>query len=141
MGDGIVRRGLDIAIAGAGPLIGPALAGHDLLGQAKTGTGKTAAFGIPILNNADPDGGPQALILAPTRELAVQIVNELNRLGKHTPIRAVPIVGGERFKGQLERNGKRQVASGFLRPRACGADGWRGVLCNGQRRGKQQGLD
>lgn len=82
-------------------LIGPILLGHDVLGQAKTGTGKTAAFALPILSAADPDGGPQALILAPTRELANQIVHEFGKLGKHTPIRAVSIVGGESFGQQL----------------------------------------
>ncbi len=75
-------------------LIQPMLADKDLLGQAKTGTGKTAAFALPILNNADKDTGAQALVLAPTRELAIQIVHEINELGKHTPIKATPVTGG-----------------------------------------------
>ena len=82
-------------------LIGPAMSGRDIIGQAKTGTGKTAAFGIPIIQMADPNVGGQALILAPTRELAMQIVNEINRLAQFTAIRAISIVGGESFKDQL----------------------------------------
>ena len=82
-------------------LIPVALAGRDALGQAKTGTGKTAAFGLPILTQADPGTKMQALILAPTRELANQIVVEINELGRRTPIRAVSIVGGEAYQDQL----------------------------------------
>jgi ATP-dependent RNA helicase DeaD len=82
-------------------LIPAALSGQDVLGQAKTGTGKTAAFGLPILQQADPQGGAQALILAPTRELAVQITHEINDLGKFTAIKAVPIIGGESFQQQI----------------------------------------
>ena len=77
-------------------------AGKDVLGQAKTGTGKTAAFGLPILQQADPNVRMQALILAPTRELASQIVVEINELGRHTPIKAVSIVGGEAYQDQLK---------------------------------------
>jgi ATP-dependent RNA helicase DeaD len=82
-------------------LIPPVLAGKDVLGQAKTGTGKTAAFGLPILTQATPDGGTQALILAPTRELASQIVHEINDLGQFTQIKAVAVVGGESFRNQI----------------------------------------
>src|SRR5262249_22092203 len=58
-----------------------ALAGHDILGQAKTGTGKTAAFAIPLLEMLEERlQGPQALILAPTRELTQQIVVEIQKL-------------------------------------------------------------
>ncbi|MHC4995754.1 MAG: DEAD/DEAH box helicase [Planctomycetota bacterium] len=83
-------------------LIPPILEGHDVLGQAKTGSGKTAAFGLPILQMIDPKVPAQALCLAPTRELAVQIVKELNGLGKATGIKAVAIVGGESYKPQLK---------------------------------------
>jgi ATP-dependent RNA helicase DeaD len=82
-------------------LIPPALTGRDLLGQAKTGTGKTASFSLPIIHAADPAVGSQALILAPTRELAIQIVAEIAKLAKHTPIRAVSVVGGESYKDQV----------------------------------------
>jgi ATP-dependent RNA helicase DeaD len=81
-------------------LIPPALEGRDVIGQAKTGTGKTAAFGLPILHRADKDVPMQALILTPTRELAVQVADELDTLGRHTPIRSVCIIGGESMRAQ-----------------------------------------
>jgi ATP-dependent RNA helicase DeaD len=83
-------------------LIPKALTGVDLLGQARTGTGKTAAFGIPILQMAEKGVAVQALIMVPTRELAVQVVEELRRLAKHTPIRAVSVVGGQRITAQVK---------------------------------------
>ncbi len=81
-------------------LIPIALTGVDAIGQARTGTGKTAAFGLPILHNADPDVPMQALILVPTRELAAQVSAELDQLGKFTPIRSVCIIGGESIASQ-----------------------------------------
>ncbi len=98
---GIRQAGFDHPTHIQAQLIPLMLAGGDVLGQAKTGTGKTAAFGLPILNHAEEDGGAQALILAPTRELAVQIVRELNELGKFTPIRSAGVIGGEGFKKQI----------------------------------------
>ena len=58
------------------------LDGNDVIGQAHTGTGKTAAFGIPMLEHIKNGGGIQGLIIAPTRELAIQITNELKNVGK-----------------------------------------------------------
>lgn len=81
-------------------LIPLVLAGKDVMGQAKTGTGKTAAFGLPILHLADPEISQQALILVPTRELAAQVASELDALGKHTPIRTTTIIGGESMRHQ-----------------------------------------
>src|SRR4030095_1438769 len=81
-------------------LIPKALAGVDLLGQARTGTGKTAAFAIPILQRCDRDGATQAIILVPTRELAVQVDAEIKRIGKFTPIRSVPVYGGQKISAQ-----------------------------------------
>ncbi|MDX1565006.1 MAG: DEAD/DEAH box helicase [Phycisphaeraceae bacterium] len=83
-------------------LIPQMLAGKDVLGQAKTGTGKTAAFGLPLLQMIDPDEGTCALVLAPTRELAIQIVHELMDLAKHTPHQAIAIVGGESYQKQID---------------------------------------
>jgi ATP-dependent RNA helicase DeaD len=83
-------------------LIPIVLEGHDVLGQAKTGTGKTAAFGLPILARAEKHTPLQALILAPTRELAVQITAELNELARFTPIRAMAVTGGASFKKQRQ---------------------------------------
>ncbi len=72
------------------------LAGHDVLGLAQTGTGKTAAFALPLLDRLLRDGkqGPRALILAPTRELANQIASEIRALAKFTRLEMVTIYGG-----------------------------------------------
>jgi len=83
-------------------LIPRALAGVDLLGQARTGTGKTAAFGIPILQRCEKGVGTQAIILVPTRELAVQVDEELKRLARYTPIRSVPVYGGQKIVAQMK---------------------------------------
>jgi ATP-dependent RNA helicase DeaD len=86
-------------------LIPEALAGRDVIGQAQTGTGKTAAFLLPFLNrwrdNNQP--GPQALVLAPTRELVVQVAEEAHKLAPSKHCRTVPIYGGQRFREQLLR--------------------------------------
>src|SRR5687768_13496682 len=76
--------------------IPPAIAGKDLLACAMTGSGKTAAFLLPILHRLldKPRGTTRALILTPTRELAAQVHQELNDLAVHTPITAVAIYGG-----------------------------------------------
>ena len=81
-------------------LIPPIMAGKDVIGQAKTGTGKTAAFGLPILSLADPEVRGQALVLVPTRELANQVAGELDSLGRATHIRTSTIIGGESMRGQ-----------------------------------------
>src|SRR3954452_6243301 len=83
-------------------LIPRALAGVDLLGQARTGTGKTAAFGIPILQKYEKGVGTQAIILVPTRELAVQVDAEIKRLAQFTPIRTVPVYGGQKITAQMK---------------------------------------
>ena len=74
----------------------PALAGRDVLACAMTGSGKTAAFGLPILHRLidKPRGTTRALILTPTRELAAQIVADLDDLAVHTPVTAAPVFGG-----------------------------------------------
>ena len=82
------------------PLI---LQGKDVVGQAHTGTGKTAAFGLPILQQIKPGGPVQVLILAPTRELAVQVTDEINRFAKYIGIRAVTIYGGQSINLQLDK--------------------------------------
>ena len=71
------------------------LAGRDVIGQAQTGTGKTAAFGIPIVEKIDPSSNHvQALILTPTRELCVQVTEEIARIGQFRGVRLVAIYGG-----------------------------------------------
>jgi ATP-dependent RNA helicase DeaD len=74
-----------------------------LLGQAKTGTGKTAAFGLPLLHMANKGTEFQALILVPTRELAIQVATDMNNFAKHTPIRTSAVFGGERVKVQAKK--------------------------------------
>ena len=90
------------------------LSGQDVIGQAHTGTGKTAAFSLPIIQTIVPKGGIQALILAPTRELAVQITGEIQRFSKHSHIRYVTIYGGQSINVQfneLERGVEIVVAT------------------------------
>src|SRR5919197_663277 len=82
------------------PLI---LQGKDVVGQAHTGTGKTAAFGLPILAKIKPNGPVQALILAPTRELAVQVATEINRFARYTGIKTASIYGGQSIGVQLDK--------------------------------------
>jgi ATP-dependent RNA helicase RhlE len=80
------------------------LQGEDLIGQAQTGTGKTAAFGLPIIEDTRPPqrgAGPQTLILAPTRELANQIVEELTWMARGTQFKAIAIYGGVGFGNQV----------------------------------------
>ncbi|TDQ18770.1 ATP-dependent RNA helicase DeaD [Algoriphagus boseongensis] len=79
------------------------LEGRDVIGQAQTGTGKTAAFAIPIIDLVDPDfNRPQAIILCPTRELAVQVEGEIQKLAKyHKKISSVAIYGGESIDKQI----------------------------------------
>ncbi|MHC4709883.1 MAG: DEAD/DEAH box helicase [Planctomycetota bacterium] len=84
-------------------MIPPALAGKDILAQSRTGTGKTAAFGLPILQKLEPDTPFQTLILAPTRELAVQVGEDLRKLSHFTPVRVVPVYGGQRIRIQADR--------------------------------------
>ena len=79
------------------------LEGRDVIGQAHTGTGKTAAFGLPILAKVSNDGPVQALVLVPTRELAVQVTNEISRLAKYTGIKTVAIYGGQSINLQHEK--------------------------------------
>ena len=74
------------------PLI---LKGLDVIGQAHTGTGKTAAFSLPILTKIKRNGPIQALILVPTRELAVQVTNEISKFVPYTGLRSVSIYGGQ----------------------------------------------
>jgi ATP-dependent RNA helicase DeaD len=79
------------------------LAGRDVLVQSRTGTGKTAAFGIPIVERIDLGRAvPQALVLCPTRELALQVANEVGALGKHRGVRVFPIYGGASMGAQID---------------------------------------
>jgi ATP-dependent RNA helicase DeaD len=81
----------------------PLLDGRDVVGQAQTGTGKTAAFGIPMIELVDPNlKYNQGLILAPTRELAVQITEHLSRLAKYRGVKIVTVYGGDSMQRQAK---------------------------------------
>ncbi len=78
------------------------LAGRDVVGQAQTGTGKTAAFAIPALQRLSADGPrPQVLVLTPTRELALQVAEEVSRIGAHIGAREAAIYGGQPIERQI----------------------------------------
>jgi len=80
----------------------PLLHGRNVIGQAQTGTGKTAAFGVPMLERLRRDDKHvQGLVLVPTRELALQVADHINHFGKYTPLRALPIYGGESIQKQI----------------------------------------
>jgi ATP-dependent RNA helicase DeaD len=87
-------------------IIPRALSAEDVLGQARTGTGKTAAFAIPILERIKPGrkpGPPHALVLVPTRELAVQVRDEFEKLAHGRRVSCVPIYGGKPIRGQIAK--------------------------------------
>ncbi|HET6499545.1 MAG TPA: DEAD/DEAH box helicase, partial [Amycolatopsis sp.] len=80
-----------------------ALAGSDLIGQARTGMGKTLAFGVPLLQRLTTpgDGTPQALVVVPTRELCLQVTHDLTDAGKHLGVRTLAIYGGRPYEQQI----------------------------------------
>ena len=79
------------------------LKGADVIGQAQTGTGKTAAFALPILHNFTQQRYVQALILAPTRELALQVADSMTEYGKHLDVRVLAVYGGQPYGPQISR--------------------------------------
>ncbi|MFV0252382.1 MAG: DEAD/DEAH box helicase [Beutenbergiaceae bacterium] len=113
----IVRALTDVGITHPFPIqaltLPVALSGHDIIGQAKTGTGKTLGFGIPLLQRVVgpgepgwdemPDAGkPQALVIVPTRELAVQVAGDLTTAARHRSVRVVQVYGGRAYEPQIE---------------------------------------
>jgi ATP-dependent RNA helicase DeaD len=115
--EGFAALGLDARIVGALAALGyeeptpiqqqtirPLIEGRDLLGQAATGTGKTAAFALPILQRIVSEGrgeGPTAVVLVPTRELAMQVAEAMHRYGKAIGARVLPVYGGQPIGRQL----------------------------------------
>jgi ATP-dependent RNA helicase DeaD len=81
--------------------IPPALGGRDIIGQAQTGTGKTASFGIPVVEKKAAGVRPYALILEPTRELAIQVAEEITRIGQYRKCSVLPVYGGASMERQL----------------------------------------
>ncbi|MBU8907366.1 DEAD/DEAH box helicase [Desertibacillus haloalkaliphilus] len=77
------------------------LEGGDVIGQAQTGTGKTAAFGIPLIDKVNQASHVQALILTPTRELAIQVSGEIQKISKYKKVRTLPIYGGQSIGHQI----------------------------------------
>ncbi|MDY6329500.1 MAG: DEAD/DEAH box helicase [Lachnospiraceae bacterium] len=100
---GIKEMGFEIMTPIQAQAIPLLLEGYDIIGQAQTGTGKTAAFGIPLIQNIDPeDKHIQAIVLCPTRELAIQAAEELRKLAKFTHgIKVLPIYGGQDINTQI----------------------------------------
>ena len=103
----LLRALADVGYESPSPIqaatIPPLLQGRDVLGQAQTGTGKTAAFALPILARIDPrQHRPQALVLAPTRELAIQVAEAFQKYATHLPgFHVLPIYGGQSYGPQL----------------------------------------
>ncbi len=108
LGAPLLRALADVGYETPSPIqaatIPPLRAGRDLLGQAQTGTGKTAAFALPILARLDlAKTRPQALVLAPTRELAIQVAEAFQRYAAHLPgFHVLPIYGGQSYGPQLQ---------------------------------------
>ena len=117
MGDGFESFGLELPLVQAvremgigepfpiqAMAIAPLLQGRDLMGQAHTGAGKTLAFALPMLQKIDPrTPGIQGLVIVPTRELALQVAREFEKLAKHLRVRVAAIYGGASMRLQIER--------------------------------------
>jgi ATP-dependent RNA helicase DeaD len=102
----VERAGYSVPTPVQAGLIPRAVAGVDVLGQARTGTGKTAAFVLPILERMSRPhrgGGPRALVLVPTRELAVQVRDEFEKLAHGSRVQCVAVYGGKPIKGQIDK--------------------------------------
>ena len=102
---GLEALGYERATPVQAATFGPAMEGHDLVVQSKTGTGKTTAFGLPLIERIRMDEqlvDPQALILCPTRELAIQVAEELAELGDPKGVRVMTIYGGTPMGPQLK---------------------------------------
>ncbi|MFD4292000.1 DEAD/DEAH box helicase [Rhodococcus sp. NPDC058505] len=105
--DRVLRALTDVGYESPSPIqaatIPPLMAGNDVVGLAQTGTGKTAAFAVPILSRIDPEQKrPQALVLAPTRELALQVAEAFGKYSAHIPgLHVLPIYGGQSYGVQL----------------------------------------
>ncbi|MEM7229722.1 MAG: DEAD/DEAH box helicase [Planctomycetota bacterium] len=100
---GIADQGFEHPTKVQAELIPIGIEGRDVLGQSRTGSGKTAAFALPLLHRLDGNTHSAALILVPTRELAIQVRREIHDLAKHTGLKVVAIYGGQRITIQAER--------------------------------------
>ncbi|MEX3562976.1 DEAD/DEAH box helicase [Corynebacterium phoceense] len=107
--DALASRGITHTFAIQELTLPIALSGHDLIGQARTGMGKTLGFGVPLLDRVfddadieELDGTPRALVVVPTRELAVQVGEDLTQAARHLPITVATIYGGRPYEAQKE---------------------------------------
>src|SRR3954471_16752141 len=105
LSDPVLRALHDVGYEAPSPIqeqaIPPLMEGRDVIGQAQTGTGKTAAFGLPMMEFVDPsEDEVQALVLAPTRELYIQVTQALRAYGSHRGIDPVPVFGGAPIRTQ-----------------------------------------
>ena len=111
--EALTRAGITHPFAIQAMTLPVALSGHDIIGQAKTGTGKTLGFGIPLLQRVkgpgepgfdelDEPGAPQALVVVPTRELAVQVAGDLDQASSLRPVRVLTVYGGRAYEPQVE---------------------------------------
>ncbi len=105
MVDALAGKGIIEAFPIQEQTIPLALTGQDIIGQAKTGTGKTFGFGLPLLQRvgASPEPGVQALVVVPTRELAVQVTEDLELAAQNRAATVVSIYGGKAYEGQIEQ--------------------------------------
>ena len=101
--EGIAKQGFVHPTYVQAQLIPLALQGRDVLGQSKTGTGKTAAFGLPLLTMLSHDDHFGALVLVPTRELAIQVTHEIRELGRFTNLKDVAVYGGQKMSVQIAK--------------------------------------
>ena len=100
---GITEAGFTAASPIQAQAIPVVLAGRDLIAQAQTGTGKTAAFGLPAMSRLTSSKGVQILVITPTRELAAQVAEELYRLGQHAGAKTVAVYGGQSSRRQIDQ--------------------------------------
>lgn len=103
----ILKSTADMGFRNPSPIqektISPLLEGRDVIGQAQTGTGKTAAFSIPILEKVEANGISQALILCPTRELSMQVAREIESLAKYKKgLKILSVYGGTQIVKQIK---------------------------------------
>ncbi|MDQ1454783.1 MAG: hypothetical protein QOH28_403, partial [Actinomycetota bacterium] len=115
--DALTAQGIDEPFPVQAATIEDALAGRDVCGKAKTGSGKTLAFGLPALQtvHASRPGHPAALVLVPTRELAKQVVDVLNPIGKQIGVRVAAFYGGTSMDRQI-RNLARKIEVAVATP-------------------------
>jgi ATP-dependent RNA helicase DeaD len=100
---GIEDQGFEHPTMIQAKLIPLAIEGKDIIGQSKTGTGKTASFGLPALHLIDTKSPFACLCLVPTRELAIQVARECRELGRHTGLKVLPVYGGQSINTQAEK--------------------------------------